>query len=124
MFYELRYTKAIQAILGTEGGKAVLDMLGMSIPAVGWRVEECAQRNGPRHLKNLSPQAAAVGAVALFGMWLAEFGQTEAECLAGTALQMAIMDYTKQNPLVEPTTKLFLGHWLADRPHTRRQCKG
>ena len=45
MFFGIRYTKAIQDILNTEGGKLSREMVGLSTPAFGSKIETFAKRN-------------------------------------------------------------------------------
>jgi hypothetical protein len=112
VFYSIRYSKALQDILNTEGGKLSRDMVGLSTPAFGSKVETFAKQNGKWGKSDLSPQYAAVISVALFGMELARKGQTSEERLAGSSLRLALIDYSKQNPSAQTACKAALTTWV------------
>jgi hypothetical protein len=73
-------------------------MIQLSTPALAGKIETFSQRKGKWSKSSLAPQDAAVTSIALFGMELARGGQTPNERLAGSTLQMALIDYAKQNP--------------------------
>jgi hypothetical protein len=112
VFFGIRYTKALQDILNTEGGKLSRDMVGLSTPAFGGKIEAFAKRNGRWGKGKLSPQDAAVASVTLFGIELASKGQTSEERLAGSSLRLALIDYSKQNPSSQTACEAALKTWV------------
>jgi hypothetical protein len=120
VFYGIRYTKALQDILNTEGGRLARGMIQLSTPALAGKIEVFSQRKGKWSKSTLSPQDAAVTSIALFGMELARYGQTSNERLAGSTLQMALIDYAKKNPSAKAACTAVLSKWVEVRPHARR----
>ena len=116
MFYGIRYTKALQNILNTAGGKLAREMLQLSTPALGGKIEVFSQRKGKWSKSSLAPQDAAVTSIALFGMELARHGQTPNERLAGSTLQIALIDYAKENPAAKTACTAVLAKWVEIRP--------
>ena len=50
----------------------------------------------------------------------ARHGDSPNERLAGSTLQMALIDYAKQNPSVEVACRAALSKWVEARPHEHR----
>lgn len=123
MFYGIRYTKALQDILNTEGGRLAREMIQLSTPALAGKIETFSQRKGKWSKSSLAPQDAAVTSIALFGMELARGGQTPNERLAGSTLQMALIDYAKQNPSAQAACTAALAKWVEVRPHARQSTE-
>jgi len=118
VFYGIRYTKALQDILNTEGGKLARGMAQLSAPTFCSKVEAFTQRQRKWSDSNLTPQDAAITSIAIFGIELAKHGQTPEERLAGTALQMALIDYSGQNPSAKTACAACLTKWVNDHPPT------
>ena len=116
MFYGIRFTKVLQNILNTEGGKFARGMVQLSTPAFGGKVEAFTQRQRNWSSTGLSPEEAAITSIALFGIELALHGQTPGERLAGTTLQMALIDYSNQNPSATAACTACLAKWVKDHP--------
>jgi hypothetical protein len=124
MFYGVRYTKVLQDILNTEGGKLARGMVQLSTPAFGGKVETFTQRQSKWSNSKLTPQDAAITSIALFGIELARHGQTPEERLAGTTLQMALIDYSKQYPSAKAACVACLEKWVKDHPPVHRAPDG
>jgi hypothetical protein len=116
VLYGIRYSKALQNILNTEGGKLARDMVQLSTPAFAAKVEALTRRKGRWSKSSLGPQDAAIASIALFGMELARQGQTQNERLAGSTLQMALIDYAKANPSAQAACTAVLTKWVEIRP--------
>ncbi len=119
MFYGIRYTKALQEILNTEGGKLARSLVQLSTPAFAGKIETYTQRQEKWSDSGLSPQDAAIASIAQFGMDCAYDGETPEERLAGSTLQLALMDYAKHNPSAEATCRECLGVWIEEHQSRR-----
>jgi len=86
-------------------------MVGLSTPAFGSKVEAFAKQNAKGGKSKPSPQNAAVISIALFGIELTRIGQTAEERLAGSSLQLALMDYSKKNPSAQTACEAALRTW-------------
>jgi hypothetical protein len=116
VFFGIRYTKSLQDILNTEGGKVARDMVHLSTPALAGKIEAFTQRQRKWSDTELSPQAAAITSIAVFGMELARHGQTPAERLAGSSLKLALIDYSKATPSAQAACVAVLTKWQEVRP--------
>src|SRR6478752_5743469 len=120
MFYGIRYSKALQDILNTNGGQLAREMIGLSTPALASKIEAFSQREGKWSKTRLAPQDAAVTSIALFGMALSRDGGQPDQRLAGSTLQIALIDYSTNNPSAEPACRAALAKWVETRPHERK----
>jgi hypothetical protein len=112
MLFGIRYTKALQDILNTEGGKLSRNMVGLSTPAFGSKIEDFAKRNDTWRKGKLPPHDAAVFSVALFGIDLAGNGKASEERLAGSSLRLALIDYSRQNLSSQSACAAALRAWV------------
>jgi hypothetical protein len=118
VFYWFKYTKALQAILSTEGGKAALGMIGMSIPKASGMIEQSVRTDPDcREIANrLSPAQAAITSIGRFGMSLQALSENPDHRLGGHAMQMALINYAEAHPELGAFIAAALEHWEEKRP--------
>jgi hypothetical protein len=75
-----------------------------------------SQRERKWSESSLSPQDAAVTSIALFGIALVRSGETPEQRLAGRMLQIAVIDYSKENPSARTACYACLDMWVKDHP--------